>query len=74
MIKEFKIYDGDATVTYEETPEKKQQLWDEFIKFCQKHNATDGEACQNDNFLIEAPYFMLSVIDDIVKFETKWED
>lgn len=33
-MKEIKMYSGDLIARYEETDEKKQQLWDAFIKWC----------------------------------------
>lgn len=71
--KEIKIYDGDATAIYEETDEKKQQLWDAFILWCQEHNATTGESCQSDDFQVDAPSFMANAIDQIIKFDTIWD-
>jgi len=72
MKKKFKIYDGDATVKYEETEEKKQELWDAFIKWCKEHGATCGEILsQDDNCIIDAPDFMSDVLDNIVKFKVK---
>lgn len=71
-MKQIEIYDGDATASYEETDEKKQQLWDAFIAWCQEHNAITGESYQSDDFQIDAPSFMANAIDKIVKFDVKW--
>jgi len=57
---------------YQETDEKKQMLWDAFIKWCEEHNASTGESFQNDDFQIDAPDFMAEAIDKIVVFETEW--
>jgi hypothetical protein len=70
-MKEIKMYDGDMIARYEETDEKKQQLWDAFIKWCTNHNASTGESIQSDNFVIDAPEFMVDVIDEIICFETE---
>lgn len=74
MKKTIEIYDGDCTLTYEETDEKKQLLWDAFIKFCTEHNSSTGESIQNDDFNLDAPEFIGDCIDDIIKFESKWKD
>jgi hypothetical protein len=69
MKKQIEIYGGDAIATYEETDVKKQMLWDSFIKWCKEHDASSGESCQNDDFVIDAPEFMADAIDKIVKFD-----
>lgn len=71
MKKQFKIYSGNVNVEYQETDEKKQMLWDAFIKWCKDYNASSGESSQNDDFQIDAPDFMAEAIDKIIKFKTK---
>jgi hypothetical protein len=72
MEKQIKMYGGDMIAKYQETDEKKQLLWDTFIKWCEEHNASTGESFQNDDFQIDAPDFMAEAIDKIVVFETEW--
>lgn len=72
MEKQIKMYDGDMIAKYTETEEKKQMLWDAFIKWCEEHNASSGESCQNDNFQIDAPEFMVDAIDKIVQFNAEF--
>lgn len=72
MENQIKMYRGDMIAKYTETDEKKQKLWDALIKWCEEHNASTGESCQNDDFQIDAPDFIADVIDDIIKFETEW--
>lgn len=67
--KEITIYDGDTILTYIENKEKKQMLWDAFIKWCKEHNTHSGESIQNDDFTLDAPEFMAEVIDDIIEFK-----
>ncbi len=74
MEKQIKMYRGDMIVKYTETDDKKQKLWDAFIKQCEEHNASSGESCQNDSFQIDAPDFMADAIDNIVKFEIEFID
>lgn len=66
------MYEGDMIAKYQETDEKKQMLWDTFIKWCEENNASSGEDFQSDNFQINAPEFMADAIDNIVKFETEF--
>lgn len=68
------MYDGDMIAAYEETEEKKQQLWDTVINWCKKYNAATAESWQNDDFQIEAPSLMVDVIDEIIQFKTQWVD
>ncbi len=72
MEKEIKMYNGDMIAKYQETDEKKQMLWDAFIKWCGDHNASDGDSFQNDSFQIDAPEFISEVIDNIIQFDTTW--
>jgi hypothetical protein len=72
MEKQIKMYGGDMIAKYQETDEKKQMLWDAFIKWCEEHNASSGESFQNDDFQIDAPDFMAEAIDKIIVFETEW--
>ena len=74
MQKEIKLFSGDVIARYTETEEKKQALWDLFIKWCEEQNAHSGECIQSDNFVIEAPRFMAEAIDNIVKFESEYID
>lgn len=68
MEKQIKMYNGNMIAKYTETEEKKQMMWDAFIKWCEEHNAAYGESCQNDNFQMDAPDFMAHAIDKIVQF------
>jgi hypothetical protein len=72
MEKQIKMYNGDLIVRYTETEEKKQRLWDAFIKWCEEHNASSGESYQSDDFQIDAPEFMADAIDEIVQFDTEF--
>jgi len=74
MLKEIKIYDGDCIAKYEETDEKKQQLWDAFIKWCKDGNHTCSEDFQCDSFVLNAPEFMCDVLDNIVQFKVEEVD
>ncbi len=74
MTKQIEMYDGDLIAKYEETEEKKQMLWDAFIKWCKEHDASSGESFQNDDFQINAPEFMADAIDNIIVFKVEYKD
>lgn len=74
MERQIKMYGGDMIAKFEETDEKKQQLWDDFISWCKSHNSTSGESCQNDDFNIDAPLFMADCIDNIIQFKCEWQE
>jgi hypothetical protein len=73
MKKQIEMYNGDMIARYEETDEKKQILWDAFIKWCKEHNSSTGESTQNDSFILDAPEFIANAIDEIIVFETEWK-
>jgi len=74
MKKKIEIHDGEMIAKYEETDEKKQMLWDAFIKWCKDHDSSTGECVQNDDFQIDAPDFIADCIDRIISFENEWKD
>lgn len=74
MEREIKIWGGRTTLRYTVTEEKKQQLWDMMIEWCREHNASCGESCQNDDFIIDAPEFMADAIDKIIQFKYSDEE
>lgn len=74
-IREFKIYDGDCTVRLEITEEKKNQILERVLQFCQETECTAGEVLhQSDTCNIAAPSVLSDIIDNILKFETKFVD
>lgn len=74
MEKQIEVYDGDCVATYEENEVNKQIVWDRFILYCKEHNATTGEAVQNDAFVLDAPAFIADIIDEVIMFNTEWKD
>ncbi len=71
----FEIYDGDAKVTYQSTDTINQKVVDKIIAWCKEHNCSCGETLfQNDECMIYAPELLAEIIDDILKFETKFEE
>jgi hypothetical protein len=73
--KEFKIYDGDVIVNVEITEEKKDKVFNEILKWCEKYNCVNGEKLhQNDNCIIESPSLISDIIDNIMDFKVKCED
>lgn len=70
---EFTIYDGDLEVKVEITEEKKNAIIERLLTYCKRHECISGEVLhQSDNCIIDAPIVLSDIIDDILKFETKW--
>lgn len=75
MNKKFKIYDGDCTIEYNISPEAAQKTVEAIINWCKEYNISSGESLvQTDNGLIEAPYLVANIIDDILEFNSNWEE
>lgn len=70
---QIEMYDGDLIAEYEDSPELRAKIFDAIIKFCKDHNASTGEAMQNDDFAIDAAPFLCDLIDDILQFKTHWK-
>lgn len=75
MIREFTIYGGDVKVSVDITEEKKDQIVEAVLKWCIEHECTSGEMlCQDDDCIIDAPELLSDIIDDILKFETRYPE
>lgn len=74
MEQEIETYGGDAITKYTETEDKRQLVWNRLISFCQEHNSYTGEAMQTDDFVIDAPQFVADLIDEVIRFDTKFKD
>jgi len=75
MRKELKIYDGDVTVTYEDTPEVRDKVFERVLEYVKKYNASSGESIhQDDDCIIYAPVVLSDIVDDILEMEWKDED
>ena len=64
-----------ANISYEDTDEIKQQVFDAVVEFCKKYDAFCGETiCQCDTPSLEAPNLLANIVDDIIKFNVVWKD
>lgn len=66
------MYDGDMIAEYDETPELKDAVFNKIMNWFEKNSFSTGESMQNDNFNIESPEVMAEILDEIIKFKTKW--
>jgi hypothetical protein len=71
-----KILDyGDYTVSYEETDEIKQAVFDAVLAYYKKHEAFSAECIlQMDDPIIDAPSALAAIADNIIKFDRKSKD
>jgi hypothetical protein len=61
---------NDYEVSYEETDEIKQAVFDRVMKYFVKHEAFHGEVImQMDDPIIDAPTVLADIADDIIKFK-----
>jgi hypothetical protein len=73
--KTFKIYDGDATLSFEIDEEKKNNIVEKIINFCLDNQCFCGEILmQDDDLLLESPNLISDIIDDIIEFKVKWNN
>jgi hypothetical protein len=64
------IETNDYIVTYQETQEIKDKIFDLVIDFYRRHGAFNGESVfQNDNVHIDCPEFMSYIVDNVIKFD-----
>jgi len=67
------IQTEDYKVTYEDTPEVRDAVFERVMKYFKEYECFAGEVIhQSDDPLIYAPNVMSDIADDIIKF--KWED
>jgi hypothetical protein len=72
---ELKLYGGNLTANVEITKKKKDLIVKKILEFCESHNCTSGEHLQqNDECLLDAPDLLSDIIDNVLKFETTWEE
>lgn len=73
MRKEIQIFDGDVTVSYKDTPEVRDRVFERVLKYYKDNNAGSGETIhQDDNCIINAPLVLSDIADDILEME--WID
>jgi hypothetical protein len=73
MTKTIKF--SDHTVTYEDSPEVRDAVFERVMQYFREYNCYAGEVIhQSDDPIIYAPNVLSDIADKIVKFETKYED
>lgn len=61
-------------VTFDDSQEMKDKVFDCLIEWYKKHEAFHGECIQqSDRCLENAPDILAKIADDIIKFDEKWE-
>lgn len=71
----FEVYDGDVTVTYQDTPEIREKVIQRILQYCKDNNCSSGEQLhQNDECILSAPEVLSDIIDDIMLFEANHND
>jgi hypothetical protein len=66
----MKFETDDYIVEYDDTPELRDAVFDKVMEYFKKHDAYCGESiCQMDDPMIDAPYVMADIVDNIIKFD-----
>ena len=66
---------GNITVTYQDTPEIRKEVFRKVMEFYIKYQVFNGETIlQADTPMIEAPHMLAEIADNILKFEVNYED
>lgn len=64
----------DLTVVFEDTSNIRDAVFEEVLKYFINHECFCAESiCQSDGPLIEAPYHLAGIADNIIKFEVTYE-
>lgn len=70
MSKRVLFEDVDRMISFDETEEKKQAVYEAVLNYYEKYKRFLGEEImQDDNAQIYAPYILSNISDDILKFE-----
>lgn len=74
MRKEFEIYNGEAIVSYEETLELKDKVFERVMQFFKVTEHYTGESImQSDGAYELSPHVLADIADDIIGFEITWK-
>ena len=66
---------NEFTVSYDDSQETKDSVFEAVIAFYKKHESFSGEEiCQCDGPVIDAHSHLANIADDIIKFDVKWND
>ena len=65
----------NITVTYQDTPDVRKEVFRKVMEYYIKHQVFNGETIlQSDTPKIEAPYTLADIADNILKFEVEYEN
>lgn len=65
----------DYTLTYDDSPEAKDRLYDACLEWFKAQEAFSGESiAQRDNPVIEAPWLLCKVAEEIFQFKQVYDD
>ena len=71
----MKILLKQGEVSFEETPELKEEVYQRVLAWYVKHDSFLGESImQSDNPQIDAPVFLSDLADDVFKFKYKHDE
>lgn len=69
------IEESDRTITFEDTPEVRNAVFERVLAYYKKHGVFHGESIhQMDNPIIDAPSVLSDIADDIIKFDVTYKD
>jgi hypothetical protein len=75
MKKEFEACDKELIVSYEETPELKDKVFERVMQFFKTTEHFSGESImQSDDAYEKAPEVLSDIADNIIKFNTTWRE
>lgn len=67
------IKTSEYIVTFDNSEEVRQALFNKLLDFFVKHESFSGESiCQSDSPQIEAPELLAEIADKIFKFKVEW--
>ena len=66
---------GTVNVSYDDTPEMHKAAFDRLLRWFHTHQCYSGESImQSDAPQITAAEMLSEIADDVIKFETEWDD
>lgn len=72
---EHKIFGTARKITYDDSDQAKQAVFDAVLAFFFKHNSFSGECIQqSDEPILDAPSLVSTIADDILKFQMGGEE
>ncbi len=69
------IETDDVIVEYDDSDSVKQAVFDRVLEYFKEFESFHGESiCQRDDTIIDAPYVLSDIADDILKFKVTYKD